>query len=186
MRDSCRENSAVIPARENPFATRFTDSLPFVFEDGETWDSIFRRFQLLRFKASVIGRKGSGKTTFLLQFAQYLTGKGFRVRYVRVPSIPSPTAGEILIVDGFEQLGFISRILFKWKARRAKGLLLSCHENPPLPVLLHCSTTDMLLRRLVRSLTKDEGYLPIEESKSLLERSKGSIRDALRCLYDTY
>ena len=188
---------AFLPAKDNRFSTCFTDNLSFRFGGSETWDLLFLRFKSLGFKGAVTGAEGSGKTTFMLQFGQYLKSKGFPIFYLRLSedqksghlfsfykALKKYKASEILLLDGYEQLDAFSRMFLKWRARNIKGLLISCHMKAPCKVLHHCETSPELLRELLRSLTGNEQFISTEDSELLLEKSGGNVRGALRTLYD--
>ena len=94
-------------------------------------------------------------------------------------------AGDIVCLDGAEQLGPIAWMWFRWRARRAGGLIITAHRRGRLATLVACATSVGLLDRIIRRLAPD-GLAAAPPAAELFARHRGNLRDALRELYDVY
>ena len=179
--------------RDNPFRAQRVDLLAFE-PQGTNWEALLARLQALQFRAAVVGPHGSGKTTFLEGLADRLAGMGRRPRRLFrnrgggraipeawLPLVESPCAGDVWLVDGYEQLGFRERTQLCGAAAGRVGLVATAHRRTRLPTLLHTKTSPALLSHLVERLG---ATLPAEQVIPLFQRHRGNLRDALRELYD--
>ncbi len=151
----------------------------------------------MHYTGAVVGPKGSGKTTFLLELKKHLSEKGFRTSYALLRADHNKPYNEairqlgvsnlphsIIILDGAEQLGFVAWQHFLIRTRLRRGLIISSHSTSRLPTLLECSTSLPLLQELVKQLCPD-GYSELQASLlELFKRHNGNIRMCLRDLYD--
>ena len=174
-------------ARDNPFAVHRVLCERYRFTRAE-WDDVIAAFAARGFRGSIVGPHGSGKTTLLEDLGDRLARSGYPIHFIRlsseirVPNLTSACApGAIVLCDGAEQLGLADRTRLRWWARRARGLIVTCHDERWGPVLLRCSTTPILLRELVASLGVS---LTHADSEQLHRRHAGNVRDAMRELYD--
>lgn len=183
-------------ARDNPFRTERILSLRYRFQ-GMTWPELLRQCERLRYRAAVIGPYGSGKTTLLEDLEPKLAEQGFATRLVRAPnqhaSFPpgfiaqlasQVTSREIILFDGAEQLRPLAWQWFKFRTRRAGGLIITAHKPGLLPTLWECRTSPLLLADLAAALL---GHNPAElcpHAKVLFGKHHGNLRDALRECYD--
>jgi energy-coupling factor transporter ATP-binding protein EcfA2 len=181
-------------------------------------DSLLPRLEALRYRAAIVGPHGSGKTTLLEDLEGVLAERGFRIVHVRldtddprlprewwssasVASVDSPASsassassssrldeGVIVCLDGAEQLGPIAWLRFRWRARRAGGLIVTTHRPGRLATLIECTTSAGLLHRIIRRLAPDvvDGSPSAPSAADLFARHRGNIREALRELYDVY
>ncbi|MBX3423593.1 MAG: hypothetical protein KF752_18710 [Pirellulaceae bacterium] len=103
-------------------------------------------------------------------------------------------AGDLLVVDGFEQLSWVGRLRIRsitW--RRGAGLLVTSHRSVGLPTLYRTHVTMELTSKIVqqawqvagsnRSLTQFLNGLNLQQ---LLEKHGGSLRECLMDLFDRY
>ena len=189
-------------ARDNPFgASRVLAAIRFVRPDddgrGATAASLLPRLAALGHRAAIVGPHGSGKTTLLEDLEGLLAARGFRVCHVRLDTLDRRLpqawraragrldAGDVVCLDGAEQLGAIRWCWFRWSARRAGGLIITSHRPGRLPALIACTTSASLLAGIIERL----GPPPLAGAPSAAELficHRGNLRDALRDLYDLY
>lgn len=174
-------------ARDNPFAVHRVLRERYRFTEAE-WDAIVASFASRGFRGSIVGPHGSGKTTLLEDLGDRLARRGYPIHLIRLgtenraPELTSQcTPGALVLCDGAEQLRLADRARLRWWARRARGLIVTCHDERWPPVLLRCSTTPILLRELVAALGVS---LTHAEAEQLHRRHAGNVRDAMRELYD--
>lgn len=159
--------------------------------------SLLPRLEALRYRAAIVGPHGSGKTTLLEDLEGVLARRGFRIAHVRLctddPRLPREwlstarllDAGDIVCLDGAEQLGPIAWLRFRWRARRAGGLIVTTHRHGRLATLIECTTSVSLLHRIIERLAPD-ALVTAPPAAELFTRHRGNLRDALRELYDVY
>ena len=173
-------------ADSNPFRSERVTALPFQFPNGD-WAEVLARLEQLGGRGAVVGPCGSGKTTFLEEFAARLQNRGADVCFVRLNSgfrdLKPQNWGknDALIVDGAEQLSFWQWQKLKWRARHAGIFVISTHRAGRLPLWMKTSTSPALLGSLV-------GELGENLSRAELERLHcahgGNLRWAMLELYD--
>ena len=83
-----------------------------------------------------------------------------------------------MCLDGAEQLGRVAWMMFRWRTRRAGGVLITSHRSGLLPTLIECATSPELLDRIVSRLAPPADDLRMPED--LFARHQGNVREALR------
>jgi hypothetical protein len=198
-----------VKARDNPFgAARVLAAIRYADPASDPDDgrggalSLLPRLEALRYRAAIVGPHGSGKTTLLEDLEHLLTQRGFRIIHVRLdtddPRLPREwrlpklatghrrlAADDIVCLDGAEQLGPAAWMWFRWRARRAGGLIITTHRCGRMATLVACATNPRLLERIIRRLSPDE-LAAAPSAAALFTRHRGNLRDALRELYDVY
>lgn len=187
---------SVLPARENPFATDRVLTIRYRPPHGD-WDELLAKLARLDYRAAIVGPEGSGKTTLLEDLAAPLERRDFRVRRLRL-SRERPRFDRValrafwasleprdaILFDGAEQLGRWGWRRFRFRARRAAGLVITSHRPRMLPTLITCRTSPELLRDIVGELYPTRAA----EFNSLLDalyaKHEGNLRLVLRELYD--
>jgi energy-coupling factor transporter ATP-binding protein EcfA2 len=183
----------MLRARDNPFATDRV-LLERYRLDEAGWAELLKKWERLGRRGALVGPHGSGKTTLLEDLAGRLERDGWRVVWVRLsaefPRLPERCdavffAGlgtkDVVLVDGAEQLGAVAWWRFRWRVRKAGGLVITTHGAGRLGTLRRCETTAALLGELVAALGERIGE---EEAERLHARHGGNVREALRELYD--
>lgn len=89
--------------------------------------------------------------------------------------------GDVLFLDGAEQLGWLSWTAVRLRTRRAGGLVVTSHRPGLLPTLFECQTSPELLTGIVEDLAGSD-----VEVGELWAQHRGNVRDALRELYDRW
>ena len=185
----------------NPFAVRHVQpgAAPYLFPDGLDAAAMVRRFAALGWRAAVIGPHGSGKSALLATLLPALLAVGrppwqialhdgrrtlpaaaWRALHVLAP-------GAVVVIDGYEQLGWPARMRVRWlRRRRGHGLLVTAHGPVGLPVLLRTEVTPGVARRLIERL-RPGSPAPMEaELSARLRRRQGNFREVLFDMYDEY
>lgn len=160
---------------------------------GMSWDQLLARCERLQYRAALVGPCGSGKTTLLEDLEPKLRAKGFetvRLRLNRQSSayqrwrVSNTTSRQFLLFDGAEQLNWVGWQFFKWRTRRAAGLIVTTHKPGRLPTLLNCKTSAGLLSSIMAEVLAHSGIAPPGDAADLFGRHRGNLREALRECYD--
>ena len=155
-------------------------------------------------RGQIIGPHGSGKSTLIESFAEYLGLTGFTViketlhnnqRSVprslsaKLSALPdhfpdTPSKKTLLILDGYEQLSFRNGIrLIRLCSRKNLGLLVTAH-SPRLfagPVLYRTETSCDTLQKIVSYLIGESKFVP---GDSLLSDLRGKHKKNTRAILD--
>ena len=189
------------PTAENPFsASRVRPgAMPYLFADGQDARQFVERLRNVNWWAAIIGPHGSGKSALLAALVPRIEQAPRQTLLVelhdgqrRMPldlrrELQSDAPG-VLIVDGFEQLGILSRLRVKRTCRRRRwGLLVTAHESVGLTELCRTGVDLDAVERIVRRL--QHGYPPLVTAEDVAEpfsRHVGNVREMLFELYDLY
>jgi hypothetical protein len=186
------------PFESNPFSSRFIrpGAIPYRFQAGARIETVLNRLRDCNGQGAIVGPHGSGKSTLLCTLVPELSRRGWqttvltlhdRERWLPHGWMPSGTQ-QFIVVDGFEQLNFISRWWLRATCRaRRWGLLVTAHGPMGLPVVHRTETSPELLASLVREITPDTGRrLSKDALTGAYSRSQGNLREAFFGLYDLY
>lgn len=190
--------------QSNPFATRFVrpGAIPFEFPPGLDARRLLARLEAQGWRGAIVGPHGSGKSTLLAALLAELRNAGHSVAAVSLhegqrrlgpctPLLERPDGDRrqtLLAIDGYEQLGLVSRWLVQRQCRRRDiGLLVTTHRPSGLPTLFETRPTAELAARLADRLLG--GHAPPSWPQAV-ERSfqahRGNLREVLFDLYDLY
>ncbi len=185
------------PARANPFRVRRVLALGYRLDEG--WGPLLERLARLGLRAALVGPQGSGKTTLLEELEQRLETQGWRVLRLRLRldrrrpgdgdwrRLERLGPGDLITVDGLEQLPWWSWRRLERLSRRAGGLVATSHRAGRLPVLRRHRTDPRLLEDLVADLVGRESAASLRpELDRLFAAHRGNLRDCLRSLYDQW
>ena len=140
-------------AADNPFTVQKVRRIRYRLSD-QTWEGLLERLAALRYRAAIVGPHGRGKTTLLEDLAPHLEARGFRIRSVMLHTgnrllsrnqteilFRDLKPGDLLCVDGAEQLRRASWLTLMARSRGAGGLLITSHRPGLLPTLVECATS---------------------------------------------
>jgi hypothetical protein len=186
---------------DNPFATRYVrpGALPFLFPAGGGLDDLLGRLRRQGWWGQVVGPHGSGKSALAAALVAALPAHGRRPVAAclhtdrrRLPvglwdDLCAAGPAAVVVIDGYEQLGFWARRAVRSACRRAgAGLLVTTHRPAGLPDLYRTEITPELAGRVVSALLAGRGWRPPGEADlaALLSARRGNLRDVLFDLYD--
>jgi len=188
----------------NPFASRWVrpGALPYLFPRGEKVQTLVERLQTNGWWGQIVGPHGSGKSTLLASLLPELERTGRKPRQVALHDgqrrLPSPVMhwirqqrlgqASILVIDGYEQLSYLSRLCLKCQCGRlGMGLLATSHQSVGLPNLYRTAVTVETAQQVVAYLLagRSQQVNPHDLCRQLAARS-GNLREALFDLYDWY
>jgi len=184
-------------ARDNPFATAHVHRIRYRF-DGLTWDEFIARLARRNFRGAIIGPEGAGKSTLLEDLQPRLAERGFepvplhltqetpRFTCAILRQLRTVTRRHVLLLDGAEQMSWWEWWTFRWRTRRAGGLIITAHRTGLLPTVLTCATSPRLLSDIIDRLLGEDHALSRGEVEHLFRHHRGNIREALRELYDKF
>jgi len=185
-------------ARNNPFRTDRVLAVRYRLCD-ETLNDLLERLQKMGFRGAIIGPNGTGKTTLLEDLEPALCALGFRIKKLRLDDekrsfakvfikdfFADLTAQDFILFDGAEQMTTIDWQLFKFKSKKAGGMLITAYRKGLLPTLKECETSPELLQEIISDLLGGASSESSSSTTELFHRHRGNIRVALREMYDVY
>jgi hypothetical protein len=183
-------------ACDNPFRTERLLRLHYRFFQTD-WPGVLARLERMRYRAALVGPHGSGKTTLLEDLWERLREKSFGTRFIRLDAehrslesgfVRTLFAGvgcnDIILLDGAEQMNPIAWHWFRWRSRKARGLIITTHHSGRLPVLLECRTSAALLAQIAGEILDLEPDAIRATAELLFEKHRGNLRNALWEWYD--
>ena len=202
---------------KNPFATNYVapGKLDWNGEGESSLDEIAKRFLQFPDHACILGPHGSGKSTLLEHLVPRLgqirlrvepdgssvLNKNGNVVWLRLRSRASSRlrsskeywkAGDLLIVDGWEQLDWWTRFQVPAAARKmGLRMLVTLHKQrwpDRFPVLHRSEVCTEQAWQIVQGLAPEfaREHLDREQVSSLLRIHNGNFREALMDLYDQF
>jgi hypothetical protein len=193
-------NASPLDAGHNPFATRFVrpGALPYRFPPGESAASLVARLAQQQWRGEIVGPHGVGKSTLLATLIPVLAAAGRRVVSVALhggertlpPSLANWSSWNdltLLVIDGYEQLSWWSRVVLAVRRGITRaGLLVTTHRSCRLPLLVQLQPRVELACELVRAL----GVMPEEINDATVAATfsacQGNVRETMFQLYDHY
>lgn len=194
--------SAAPPSRElNPFATCWTKpgALPFHYPDGQSADRLVAKLASQHWRGAILGAHGSGKSTLLESLKPAIRAAGRDIRSIGLHDgqrqLPrnflargSEAANSVVIIDGYEQLGWSARLrLWRYMRSTGGGLLVTSHTPVRLPVLIHLAPGRDLVEQLVDELCADLST-PITRADIVASHAchGSNVREIFSDLYDRH
>lgn len=191
-----------VPSRHaNPFATCWTrpGAIEFQFPGGDSIESLVARLQAAGGWGEIIGPHGSGKSTLLATLKPYLVVSGWNVSAITLRDgqrhLPQlwlqsalTTTRPLLVIDGYEQLSWLSRANLIWRCRRASaGLVVTSHARTGVPTLYRTHVDVELARSLVSILTTEHDSPITYADVAASHACHGSnLRELIFALYDRH
>ncbi|REK12870.1 MAG: hypothetical protein DWQ37_09570 [Planctomycetota bacterium] len=187
------------PMRTNPFSTRFVrpGAVRYLPGSGPTPEALVARLSASGWRGQIVGPHGAGKSTLLASLAAPLSAAGRRTHWLALQggrrTLPTGWArgaaesgANLLIVDGYEQLGIASRWALHLRCRwRGWGLLVTAHAPAGLPTLLEMKPRVATALAVVEQLLAGEsaGIEPRVVAECFAAAG-GNVRETLFALYD--
>jgi hypothetical protein len=186
------------PSREsNPFATCWTrpGAIPFHFPKGESTETLVNRLAAHNWWGEIVGPHGCGKSTLLEALKPALRDAGGQVKAITLrdgqrwlpPGFLRFGHQRLLfVIDGYEQLNWISRVWLKRRCWRAgAGLLVTSHASTGLPTLVTLAPDLSLVQQLVATLCERVPTRVTPADVAASHAGRGSnVRDVFFDLYD--
>lgn len=204
--------------QDNPFSTSKVapGRIQWFPNDGPQLDALASKFLNANgFAAAIVGSHGTGKSTLLnalqpllgpIKYRQDWSGREEFIDehgdvlwlQLRRNSKPSSqiarsrrfwNAGDILILDGFEQLSPLARVITRMRCRWSKLRLLVTAHRPQfaMQTLLETKVDTGLAVEIVGKLTKGSpSWSEPSRLTQLLRENGGNMREVLMCLYDQF
>ena len=188
----------------NPFSTRWMrpGALTYQFELDVNAVMLVARLRENSWWGAIVGPHGSGKSALLVTLAPVLKNTGRGVRSItlhdgqrRLPGdFAWPNCDEpqgLIVVDGYEQLGWIAQWKLNRHCRRSGwGLLVTVHSDAAaagFPVLYRTSPNLATVERLIEEhLPPHEGLIQSEDVAAAFGAHQGNVRETFFALYDLF
>ena len=185
----------------NPFATCWTrpGALPFRFNNRQSTDQLIAKLAAQQWRGAIIGPHGSGKSTLLEALKPAIIAAGRSIQTIslrdgqrRLPRHFFATwksdTNAIVIIDGYEQLGWPARLHLWCRCRSTgAGLLVTTHTPVRIPTLIHLSPDRKLVEELVDDLCTEVSILITRADIAASHACHGSnVREILFDLYDRH
>ena len=181
--------------KKNPFSSCFMNP------EGQSRiflpvEKIGKRWQTQKWWGELVGPHGTGKTTLLHALLRWAEAQGIQFRIYtlhdgqrRLPQgWASGTMPDVYVIDGAEQLSWLSRTrLVRHCRRQGCGLLITTHASLGLPELYTTLPADAAtLRRVVEAIAGTEHVPNPEIAQQLVKQHQGNLRLMLFDLYDQW
>jgi hypothetical protein len=184
----------------NPFSTRHVrpGAIDYLFPPGTSPASLLARLEENSWRGQIVGPHGSGKSALLATLVRALEASRRRVHLVelhdgqrRMPRdfrrSDGITPDTLVVVDGYEQLGFFSRFrLRRFCGKRALGLLVTAHSSVGFPDLFRTAPDVATTVRLVERLVERDSPISADEIRERFALHEGDLREVFFDLYDVY
>lgn len=186
----------------NPFSTRYTcpSAVDYLFPVGTDTGQVVDKLHDAAWWGQIIGPHGSGKSTLLNTLVPALKQAGRSVAFYtlhrserRLPIDRAQTrawdSNTQVIVDGYEQLGWMQRIWLRRKCLAQRtGLLVTAHRCMGLPLLWQTTTSTDLAWQIVMRLLARPNYDCISRAdvEEAYKTTQGDVRETFMALYDLF
>ena len=185
----------------NPFATCWTrpGALPFRFNNDQGVEHLLAKLAAQKWHGAIIGPHGSGKSTLLESLKPAIIAAGRSIQTIslhdgqrRLPRHFLKTceseSNTVIIIDGYEQLGWLARLHLWLRCRsRGVGLLVTSHALVRIPTLIHLSPDRKLVDQLVGDLCAKLSTTITRADIAASHACHGSnVREILFDLYDRH
>lgn len=184
----------------NPFAARMLrpGAVDYVVPPDLDLEGLLATLAETGWKGAIEGPHGTGKSALLSALAARLREAGKSVHIIELRDrqryLPSefwdaePVRETVLFVDGYEQLGRLSRYRLDRLCRRLElGLVVTSHTPVALPTLYRTSPDEDLAWQVVqRLMTHGHSLVTREDVAAAFTRCGGNLREMLFEMYDLY
>jgi hypothetical protein len=183
-------------ARQNPFNTSRIRKIPYQWR-GLSPSELFSRLEEIRFRGCILGQHGSGKSTLLSNLKSLLESNGCNTVHIFI-NLESRISifrlikqvlyawrnFSVLLVDGADLLPWHRWMIVRLFSLGSKGIVVTTHDRPMLPILWRCLPEESLVNDIVQILSGSE--VPRPFIVQLFTKHSGNLRAILRELYDEY
>jgi hypothetical protein len=165
----------------NPFATRFTrpGAVEFLFPEGDSAAAVVARLAESQWQGQIVGPHGSGKSTLVASLIPAIEAAGRKIERFTIqggqrglPAELSDAAWDdktLVVLDGFEQLGWLARRKLRGLVSKHRaGLLVTAHQDVGLPTVFQTQPSEKLAHALVAKLVPagDTSITPADDSRA--------------------
>ncbi len=176
----------------NPFSTRYVrpGALEYQFPPGEDAEQLVERLQCNRWWGQIVGPHGAGKTSLLHALKASLLRADRQLCWCTLQSgerrLPADiwarreawNSTTLVVVDGYEQLGWLARWRLKSCCRaRQAGLLVTSHHDVGLPWIHHVNCSLPAALQLVGALLRQ--FADRNVSCAQIEGSSEEVTESL-------
>lgn len=184
----------MVTAENNPFSVSKIHNLPYHFS-GSNLNTILRNWSSQNYRGIIKGKHGVGKSTLLKELVSFLESRDEAINYIFLNNNLKFNVKDLLnifkldkkfivVIDGWEQIGFFFKILLFLKFKRLKGFIGTSHQNGIFPVIFDATTDFKTFSALVAKLTGASYEKVLPDLRLLYDKHNGNIRDCLFELYD--
>jgi hypothetical protein len=185
----------------NPFSARSIrpGTIEYLFPVEQRVAQLIAKLRAAAWRGQIVGPHGSGKSTLLAALCEPLELAGRRAwmcslhdRQRRLPlgwiADTLHRRANMIIVDGYEQLGRLSRWELKLQCRwRRWGLLVTAHRDVGLPTLFRTVGSLEVAQAVVeRLLPAGDAAISRQMVAEHFAAAGGNVRETLFSLYDEY
>lgn len=190
------------PSRHgNPFATCWTrpGALAFRFNNGQSVEQLVSKLAAQQWRGAIVGPHGAGKSTLLEVLKPAIIAAGRSIQAIslrdgqrRLPrnffATRTIDANSVVIVDGYEQLGWPARLHLWLRCRSTcAGLLVTTHTPVRIPTLIRLTPDRQLVQQLVDYLCSEVSTTITRADVAASHACHGSnVREILFDLYDRH
>jgi energy-coupling factor transporter ATP-binding protein EcfA2 len=187
--------------RDNPFATCWTNpgALPFRFNNDQSIEQLVEKLAAQQWRGAIVGPHGSGKSTLLEALKPAIVATGRNIQAIslhdgqrRLPrhffATWASESNAVIIIDGYEQLGWPARLRLWFRCRTTgAGLLVTSHTPVRIPTLIRLSPDRQLVEQLVDDLCGEVSTTITRADIAASHACHGSnVREILFDLYDRH
>jgi hypothetical protein len=190
------------PQFGNPFATRYVrpGRIAFLFPTSTSARQWIDQLARHAWWGQIVGPHGVGKSTLLHSLVPHLKAAGRHIVWITLRAgqrqIPASvrrtmrvgTPKDLVLVDGYEQLGWWPRRQLKRHCRRrGAGLLVTTHRRAGFPTSIELLGSLETVQQLTRHLLRNHGdVIDAAEVSHCYQQAEGNVRETLFALYDLY
>jgi hypothetical protein len=164
-----------------------------------TMEDLLGRLRANDWHGAIVGPHGSGKSTLLAALVPAIEAAGKRTFVVRLhdsqrrlplsrDELKRLGPIDVLVIDGYEQLGRYQRwrLLGRY-TRNACGLLVTSHSACELPIVFRTEPSLALVEQLIEQhLPLHNGRITRLDIEHSWQRHEGNVREVFFELYDRF